>query len=192
MRYFKNSNDINMQNLKQSDIVKLTGLSRTEWNDESAEIIGKIIEKEDGTKRWPIRILKNDKTALIKEENLVYMSPAFIQFPKESFERGGLTENAQRWISDINAMIKAVEPNLRPFDLEEYQMVFRALPGLDNYYVVYQHNCQVLAILAMVGDIKLEFIGFELEKGGLLIVYGYLKDGLERYLKEKGITVPWL
>ena len=180
-----------MPNLKQSDIVKLTGLSRTEWNGERAEIIGKIFEKADGTNRWPVRILKNNKTASIKQENLELMCPAFIQLPKAAFDS---TQSAslQNLIRDINTIIKEVDANLEPFDLEEYQMAFRALPGIDNYHVVYQHNRQVLAILAMVGDIKLEFLEQELKKNGMFIVYGYLKDGFERYLKEKCVTVPWL
>merc|ERR1712098_153287 len=163
-----------------------TGLNRSEWNGERAEIIGTVIEKADGSRRWPVRMFKTKKIASIKEQSLVFLSPAFLTVR--------LNRMMVLIVREINKLIDA-HRNLPPFDEQECQIVMRSLPGLQNYFVFYQMDWSVLAIVAIRGPATLEFPKeppSHLQEGGVALMYGEVKERYERYLRNKGVTVPWL
>ena len=172
------------------DIVRLKGLNRTEWNGKKAEIVGKVVTRPDGTRRWPIRLTASNETASIKEINIEFVMAAFTVFPEEILNC--IKANKTNFILDINTVIKAADEKLPTFSVDKCSMAMRSLPGLDNYYVVFQSEIPVLAIFAMTNDVKIEHLQIELKKDAMGLVFGWMKDGLDRYLQERGIAVPWL
>lgn len=184
-----------LYSFRPGDVIIVENTTISEWNDQTAEIVGKVCVKSDGSRWWPVRIPNIATKVLIKEDYLILRCRAFMTQTLSQFS-SDMRQEMSKCCLDLNDCIKAMEEDgstgLETFDICKFRIAWRFFVDGSFYTVFYQLHHPVVAFMSTQKDIILEFLNFELKKGSLIIAWGWLKDAFDRYLFQKGIHPPWL